>query len=104
MASSSSPPAFLPSGTTTTTVAASSLVNNAISATATTTKASPTKKPSAALGFLAGGIAACGAVTITNPAEVPYLPFSYVLCFLRRYEGSKECFAKRKKSVTNKIM
>ncbi|KAF9934023.1 Mitochondrial oxaloacetate carrier protein [Mortierella alpina] len=31
---------------------------------------STVKKPSAILGFLAGGIAACGAVTITNPAEV----------------------------------
>ncbi|KAG0196119.1 Mitochondrial oxaloacetate carrier protein [Mortierella sp. GBA30] len=29
-----------------------------------------TRKPSAILGFIAGGIAACGAVTITNPAEV----------------------------------
>ncbi|KAF9581281.1 Mitochondrial oxaloacetate carrier protein [Lunasporangiospora selenospora] len=27
------------------------------------------RKPSAVLGFIAGGIAACGAVTITNPAE-----------------------------------
>lgn len=28
------------------------------------------RKPSAVLGFMAGGIAACGAVTLTNPAEV----------------------------------
>ncbi|KAG0220079.1 hypothetical protein BGX33_009631, partial [Mortierella sp. NVP41] len=27
------------------------------------------QKPSAVLGFIAGGMAACGAVTITNPAE-----------------------------------
>lgn len=31
------------------------------------------RKPSAVLGFMAGGIAACGAVTLTNPAEVCYL-------------------------------
>ncbi|KAF9901179.1 Mitochondrial oxaloacetate carrier protein [Linnemannia zychae] len=60
MATSSPPsPAFHSSGTT--------LVNNALN---NNTKVAPTKKPSAALGFLAGGIAACGAVTITNPAEV----------------------------------
>ncbi|KAF9914726.1 Mitochondrial oxaloacetate carrier protein [Lobosporangium transversale] len=39
--------------------------------TALTTATNTTiKKPSALYGFLAGGIAACGAVTITNPAEV----------------------------------
>ncbi|KAF9126939.1 Mitochondrial oxaloacetate carrier protein [Linnemannia schmuckeri] len=36
--------------------------------TATTTMTS--QKPSAVLGFIAGGMAACGAVTLTNPAEV----------------------------------
>ncbi|KAF9174743.1 Mitochondrial oxaloacetate carrier protein [Mortierella sp. AD011] len=40
----------------------------AVSAVPVTT---PTvRKPSAVYGFMAGGIAACGAVTITNPAEV----------------------------------
>ncbi|KAF9166087.1 Mitochondrial oxaloacetate carrier protein [Actinomortierella ambigua] len=29
-----------------------------------------TRKPSALLGFISGGLAACGAVTLTNPAEV----------------------------------
>ncbi|KAI1291506.1 Mitochondrial oxaloacetate carrier protein [Mortierella claussenii] len=38
--------------------------------TQTTTAGATLRKPSAFYGFLAGGIAACGAVTITNPAEV----------------------------------
>ncbi|KAI8601358.1 mitochondrial oxaloacetate transport protein [Dissophora ornata] len=39
-------------------------------AVAPATPVTTVRKPSALLGFLAGGIAACGAVTITNPAEV----------------------------------
>ncbi|KAF9119472.1 Mitochondrial oxaloacetate carrier protein [Mortierella sp. GBA39] len=35
-----------------------------------TTTTSTIQKPSAVLGFIAGGLAACGAVTLTNPAEV----------------------------------
>ncbi|KAF9580851.1 Mitochondrial oxaloacetate carrier protein, partial [Lunasporangiospora selenospora] len=42
----------------------------AVVAAATTQTRTEARKPSAALGFMAGGIAACGAVTITNPAEV----------------------------------
>ncbi|KAF9182978.1 Mitochondrial oxaloacetate carrier protein [Haplosporangium sp. Z 767] len=41
-----------------------------VAATTTTPATEPTKKPSAILGFIAGGMAACAAVTITNPAEV----------------------------------
>ncbi|KAG0049837.1 Mitochondrial oxaloacetate carrier protein, partial [Linnemannia elongata] len=36
----------------------------------TTTTTTTIQKPSAVLGFIAGGMAACGAVTLTNPAEV----------------------------------
>ncbi|KAK3820069.1 MAG: mitochondrial oxaloacetate transport protein [Benniella sp.] len=42
----------------------------AVAAIPTVAPVTMVKKPSAFFGFLAGGIAACGAVTITNPAEV----------------------------------
>ncbi|KAH7043112.1 hypothetical protein BKA57DRAFT_413442 [Linnemannia elongata] len=85
MESSSSPPAFLPSPTT----AASSLVNSPI---VTTKVSSPTKKPSAALGFLSGGIAACGAVTITNPAEVIKTRLQLQGELMRQAPGSKRIY------------
>ncbi|KAG9063466.1 Mitochondrial oxaloacetate carrier protein [Linnemannia hyalina] len=52
----------------------------------------PTKKPSAALGFLAGGIAACGAVTITNPAEVIKTRLQLQGELMRQVPGSKRIY------------
>ncbi|KAF9947288.1 Mitochondrial oxaloacetate carrier protein [Mortierella alpina] len=50
------------------------------------------KKPSAVLGFIAGGVAACGAVTITNPAEVIKTRLQLQGELTRQVPGSKRIY------------
>ncbi|KAK3838041.1 MAG: mitochondrial carrier domain-containing protein [Linnemannia gamsii] len=65
--------------------------------TATTTSqtsltTATTQKPSAVLGFIAGGMAACGAVTITNPAEVIKTRLQLQGELTRQVPGSKRIY------------
>ncbi|KAF9129350.1 Mitochondrial oxaloacetate carrier protein [Mortierella sp. 14UC] len=62
-----------------------------VPASASTTKTT-VQKPSAVLGFIAGGVAACGAVTITNPAEVIKTRLQLQGELTRQVPGSKRIY------------
>ncbi|KAF9083855.1 Mitochondrial oxaloacetate carrier protein, partial [Mortierella sp. GBA35] len=51
-----------------------------------------TQKPSAVLGFIAGGMAACGAVTIINLAEVIKTRLQLQGELTRQVPGSKRIY------------